>query len=234
MQRPEKPAAQPCPPPTPAPPPECAAYLRPYRAAVDRIGPRFEALLWSSPQTQKARFRVVTDMLDFSGRTVLDAGCGRADFARWLCQERIGYARYVGLDGVGEMVRFAQEQGLPNACFRTIDFVADPGAFIPAPDAPIADIVLFSGSLNTIPEPAAMQALDRAWLACREALVFNFLSVADPAPGGPEPTNAHGPARRFSTAQMLVWAQERTPLVALRTDYLDGQDATIVMRKPRA
>src|SRR6185436_17807222 len=138
-----------------------------------------------------------------------------------------------GLDAVDVQLRYAQEQAFPDCTFRAIDFVADPAAFAPLPALPTPDVIVFSGSLNTLSEPAAMQALDRAWAACREAIAFNFLSVPAP-PEAHQPVNAHGPARRFSIQLMLSWSLERTSLITLRTDYLEGKDATIVMRKPRA
>ena len=201
-----------------------ASYLQPYRAAVDRIGPRFEALLWTSPETQLVRFRAITQMFDFRDHAILDAGCGRGDLARWLCREQVNYRRYLGVDAVPEMLQFAREQGLPNSEFQLLDFVADEHAFCAAAEGGAPDVVVFSGSLNTLPQEMALAVVDRAWAACRVAVVFNFLSIFDGEDG-------EGPARKFSPVDVVRWALERTVLVAFRHDYLEGRDGTVVMRK---
>jgi SAM-dependent methyltransferase len=166
----------------------------------------------------------MADMFDFEGRTILDAGCGRADLARWLCREQVRYRQYLGIDAVPEMLQFAREQGIPNAEFRLLDFVADEHSFCAAAQRGAPDVVVFSGSLNTLPQEMALAVVDRAWSACRIGVVFNFLSVFDGADG-------EGPARKYSPVEMVRWALERTVLVAFRHDYLDGRDGTIVMRK---
>ena len=83
------------------------------------------------------------------------------------------------------------------------------------------DVIVFSGSLNTLPQARAEQTLESAWAATAEALVFNFLSDRTGRPPKPE----SGPARRFDSLALLRWAMDRTPLVRFRQDYLKGNDA---------
>ena len=47
-------------------------FLRPYRQALKRYGPGFEATLWSSRDTQVLRFDVMIELAGFEGCTVLD------------------------------------------------------------------------------------------------------------------------------------------------------------------
>ncbi len=224
---------------------EHSDYLAPYREVVRRIGPRFEALLWNSPDTQLARFEAIASMIDLTGRIVVDAGCGRGDLGKFLHEAGVQYGRYVGLDAVTELLEVARGLGLPDAIFVEGDFVADAGIFErpavraaeagqqdPSPEAARrgrADVIVFSGSLNTLPQPRAQLVLERAWDACAEALVFNFLSNRNLRPRNEE----IGPARRFDTLRLVDWALNRTPMVQFRQDYLKGNDATIVMLKDR-
>lgn len=204
----------------------CAPYLSPYRAAVDRMGSCFEALLWNSRETQRLRFAAIADMIDLSHRVVLDAGCGRADLALWLRERGVRWQRYIGIDAIPEMITHARSLALPHADFVLVDFISNPEAF--ARHDPAPEVVVFSGSLNTIPRSVSLQALERAWRASRHALVFNFLSAgADSQP----PDAPAGTAQKLSPAHMLKWALERTRDATLRHDYLDGRDATIVMLK---
>jgi len=210
----------------------CAEYLAPYRRAVNKIGPCFEALLWSNTRSQTARFRAISQMIDLSDLCVLDAGCGRADLAAYLCEQRIGYAHYLGVDAIPELLDAAKNRALPRASFRLCDFVSDPTAMQscqPSAGAttPESEVIVFSGSLNTLPRERSMAVLERAWECCTHALVFNFLSTLD----GVEPCQDEFRAHRMSPVSVLEWALTRTREVSLRHDYLDGRDGTICMRK---
>lgn len=200
-------------------------YLAPYREMLGRSGACFDTLLWTSRQTQGVRFRVITEMVDLHGRRVLDAGCGYGDLARHLAESGVAYARYEGIDALEEHVVAARMARLPRAAFRVMDFVADRRAFERAGPA---DVIVFSGSLNTLEEERALAVLERAWAACSEALVFNFL--CERAARGGRAVARNGGVRRFDAMAMLEWAMSRTPLVAFRRDYLDGQDGTMAMR----
>lgn len=205
-----------------------AEYLDPYRKAVDRFGPGFEATLWLSREKQVLRFSVIASMVDLADRVVIDAGCALGDFAAYLTSEGIRARAYIGLEGVPELVEEARGRGLPGSRFELVDFVERKDAFtcsLPKGLAP--EIVVFSGSLNTLAQERALEVLDRAWKACEEAVVFNFLSECHRPPGGPDP----GPAKRFDPVEVLEWALSRTPRVILRQDYMCGHDATIAMLK---
>lgn len=210
-------------------------YLAPYQEMVQRIGAdRFEALLWSSRETQIARFRAAAEMFDLSGRIVVDAGCGHGDFAAYLVQRGIGYAAYVGLEALPDVLAVAQSRGFPRAGFLNVDFVADRRAFdravaqgaAAAPGA--GTVIVFSGSLNTLDQDAALPVLERAWRACTDGLVFNFLCRL-PGLRGAVSWEA-SPVRKFDAVEIVRWAIEHTPLVAYRQDYLEGTDGTVAMR----
>ncbi|MBC7835411.1 MAG: class I SAM-dependent methyltransferase [Phycisphaerales bacterium] len=211
---------------TSCPPKPCADYLVPYQEVVDRCGAGFEALLWTSRQSQHARFKATTDMICTRGKRLLDAGCGTADFLAHLNDSKIHYDHYTGMDALPELLdkgRFISE---PRSEFIHADFVADAAAFTRVHPTP--DIIVFSGSLNTLRQTQALAVLEHAWPACREALVFNFLCAG---PCDPPIKGDCGPAHRFETLTLLRWALARTPMISFRSDYLDGRDGTILMRK---
>ncbi|MHC4775868.1 MAG: class I SAM-dependent methyltransferase, partial [Planctomycetota bacterium] len=83
------------------------AYLQPYRQAVERHGPGFEATLWHSVEAQVLRFDIMIGLVDLEGRSVLDAGCGQGDFAARLLERGVPFARFVGVDALAEMVEAA-------------------------------------------------------------------------------------------------------------------------------
>lgn len=201
-------------------------YLAYYRLLVDRVGAGFEATGWRNRAFQTERFRVMAEMVDFSGMRIVDAGAGRADFAAWLLERGVGFERMVALDAMPEMVERIGERALTNTEGALGDFACEHDAFTRFGEV---DAIVFSGSLNTMDEPHAMETLERAWAAVRPAggaLVFNFLSDRAPRALLEKPTE---PARRFDTLGMLEWALGKTPGVRLRHDYLGGHDATVAM-----
>ncbi len=211
--------------------PRAAPYLEPYRDAVDRFGPRFEATLWASPEHQRLRFIALSQCFDCTGATVVDAGCGDGALARFLAERGVKFRRYVGLEAIPEMVEAAGRGAPAGAEFHLCDFLQDDAAFtrfLPAGERP--DVVIFSGSLNTFSDRQAMGALERAWETALSAVLFNFLTDCTCEKTIRRDT---GPARRFGTLKMLEWALTRTSSVVLRHDYLPGHDATVCMRKVR-
>ncbi len=212
------------------------AYLDPYLRAAREFGPGFEALLWRSPKAQRARFRAIARMARTEGRVLADIGCGNADLLFDLHDQQRAPARYIGIDGVPQMVEHARDlaraRGIESGVFLLHDFVAEqdlPRHLVE--DAGVRTVV-FSGSLNTLPMRDAQRVLGGFWGALAAvrgaALVFNFLSDRHDRERSP----ASPPAVRYDPVPMLEWALERTPLVTMRHDYLAGHDATICMRTP--
>ncbi len=201
------------------------SYLRPYRDAVQEHGSDFKATLWATPKTQRLRFRVFTEMAFFAGKRVLDAGCSRGDFAAYLLEHDQPYQRYIGIDGMPEVIDHARQRGLPHAEFHAGDFVTHPDLLrLGDPQ-----IITLSGTLNTMDDRTVFQLLDHAWEAAGQALLFNFLSdrVSPKAP----PQGY--PARRLPTLALIDWALGRTHDVHFRQDYFpNGHDATLLMHKP--
>lgn len=201
-------------------------YLDPYRKSHAVHGAAFEVTLWASPRTQRLRFDVFRTLVNFDNKVVLDAGCSRGDFAAYLLEQEVPFARFIGIDALAEVVDFANTRGLPRSEFHCGDFLNCPELLARCKP----DVVCISGSLNTMPQDLACIALDAAWAAAGEALVFNFLSDRC----GPAAPAQGDYTHRFDTLELLAWAMSKTPAVAFRQDYFPaGHDATIAMARDR-
>lgn len=207
-------------------------YLTPYTRAVAVYGTGFGALLISDRQWQEVRFSVFARAIGLDGRAIADLGSGRADLLDWLARERVTCRRYVGIEAVPELHRHASTRHGDDdgATFLFTDFVRDTDLFERLVGEHGIDVLLFSGSLNTLAEADALAVLERAWAALAErpgaALAFNFLAGGDawsrPPTGLP----------RRDTRRWFAWACDRTPLVIFCQHYLGAHDATIVMIRP--
>jgi SAM-dependent methyltransferase len=196
-------------------------YLEPYLQAASRHGGSFGSLLWASPRSQATRFRALTRAYRFKGKSVLDAGCGRADFLDYLIDSGLEPDHYVGLEAVDVLADAAEQRhAADRAIIVRADFVREPARMLVG-----ADVVVFSGSLNTLAQAEFERTLRVGYEAATEALVFNFLS-----------------SPRLAGAKHLTWHEvdhvtrlvgQMTPDVTVIDDYMDG-DATVVARRPRS
>ncbi len=201
---------------------ETPDYLKPYEEAVETHGGSFEATLWCSKDGQVARFNTFTNEIDFSGKSVVDVGCGIGDFASFLIESNIHFLTYTGIDAMEAMIQHATERELPNCTFEVGDVVVDKGSMNNA------DWLVFSGTLNAMVQDEALALIRSAFTFCREGVAFNFLSNQswrDPS------SEDLSPASRFDTVEVLRFAFTLTPLVFFTQTYLKGHDATIILRK---
>ena len=151
------------------------------------------------------------------GLRVLDVGCGRADFFDHLNARRTKVARYVGLEAVPALVDAARAKARGNVQIVEGDFVADPQRLRVG-----AQVIVMSGSLNTLESAEFYSTLRHAYDAADEMLVFNFLCS----------TSLAGASylRWHPLDEVLKFAQTLGPRVRTLEDYLPG-DCTVGMMK---
>lgn len=148
---------------------------------------------------------------------MLDVGCGRADLLDYLHQREIMPNDYVGLEAVDELVLAAEAKRHPNCRIIRADFIAEARRLFVG-----ADVVVFSGSLNTLNRQEFFLSVRRAFDACADAVAFNFLS--SPALAGKDYLTWHHPD------DVLAFARSIGAEVSSLDDYLDG-DCTLLLRR---
>ena len=202
------------------------SYLDPYRDWARVHGSQFGVTLWASRQSQQKRFEVFAQLCDLTGKRILDAGCSRGDLAAFLIERGIAFEQYIGIDGLDEVITYAKQRDLPRCRFLLSDFVAEPQVL----GSGNPQIICISGSLNTMTDDQTMSALESAWQAASETLIFNFLSDRS----GVGAVSQDQPARRQDTIKLLDWALGKTPLVRFDQTYFpQGHDATVLMTKAK-
>src|SRR5438105_1201722 len=196
---------------------ESRQYLEPYLDAARRHGAGFGSLLWATPATQAARFDAICRLVDLNGRSVLDVGCGRADFFDRLNARRIKVARYVGLEAVPALVDAARAKARGDHEIIEADFVTEPQRLRIG-----AQVIVLSGSLNTLESPAFYSTLRHAYDAADETLVFNFLCS----------TMLAGASylRWHPVDEVMKFAQTLPSRMRTLEDYMPG-DCTVAIEK---
>jgi SAM-dependent methyltransferase len=199
---------------SPAPIP---SYLYPYHAAREHGAKGFDALLWSSREGQRIRFAAIARSCPLAGMRLLDVGCGQADLLGFLLERGIVPAHYTGLEMIPASVRAARRRNYDRCEILKADFVRQPEKLQVG-----ADVVIFSGSLNTLSRQQFHRSLRAAWRAAGSWLVFNFLS-----------------SQNWCGEDWLYWHRRHNVLAFCRAlggqprfdeSYLEG-DCTIAVRK---
>lgn len=194
-------------------------YLQPYQRAVKRHGADFRALLWASRRTQEQRFEALAHVADPTGLSILDLGCGRADFLDFLIARGTPPRKYIGLEGVRELAEAAENKKLPDSRIVIADFVREPRRMQVG-----AEVIYCSGALNTVEPTDFYLTIRNAFAAARRALVFNFLSSSLLA--GTNYLRWHNPR------EVLTFCRTLSGDITRHEGYIDG-DCTIAMRKER-
>ena len=129
-------------------------------------------------------------------------------------------ADYIGIEAVGQLAEAARETVRASGMHGSVlvaDFIREPLRLFAG-----ADVVVFSGSLNTVEDVPFYDTLRRAFDAAEEAVVFNFLCNSYLA--GADYLRWRRPA------DVLAVAKQLTPHVQALDDYLHG-DFTVAMKK---
>lgn len=187
-----------------------------YQGLVTRYGHDPRACDYGGPESQQIKFRVLSEAMPLANRSILDVGCGFADFAVYL-QGRFPNVRYTGIDLCSAMVTEARRRhpklGLRIA--NVLDTSLQTGF----------DLVSANGIFYLLGDDAwhMMQAIIKRMLdQADSAVAFNSLSAwAEQKESG---------EFYADPLQVLDFCRQLTPWVVLRHDY-HPRDFTIYMYK---
>ncbi len=190
-----------------------------YNRRVGEFGHDPRACDYGRAESQRRKFRALSTALDYTGRSVLDVGCGFADYADHLAGHHSA-VRYAGVDLSTAMIERARAAH-PGLDLRV-------GNLLEEPADENYDIVSANGIFYLLgtEAPMLMPRLVRAMYArCREAVIFNSLStwatVQEPGEFYADPLTT------------VAWCRELSPWITLRHDYLP-HDFTVIIRREKA
>ena len=187
-----------------------------HRDSLTRHGYHPNALYWSNREIQEIRFRVLAEIGIQSGDSVLDVGCGFADFKSWMAEQGRDIV-YTGVDLSPDLMRVAREKH-PHAtlvCGELFDCDFAAGSF---------DWVVLSGALNEqlFDDGAyAHRMITAMFDLCHKGLAFNLLDARH--------LKAHD-LQSFKPEEILNYCRQLSPNVKVIDNYLDN-DFTIYMKR---
>lgn len=187
-----------------------------YNRALAQNGVRSpRALGWRDEHSQFSRFRVLCQIADLRGASILDEGCGLGDLYPYLT-ERFPGIRYTGLDINPDMIAAAGRK-YPAASFVAADFSDFTGGPF--------DYVLSSGALTLkVPDFKTFYFghIRKMYELAEKGVAFNMLRASVI---GEDLTYA-----AYDPAEVEAFCRTLTDNVALRQDYSD-EDFTLYLYK---
>lgn len=111
-----------------------------YQTRYFELGVSPQTLGWGKASDQQERFTALINNYAFHGETILDIGCGFADFYEFLKSKGI-LCNYIGVDIIPEFLACARKK-FPDAAFIQANFMLESSRL------PRADVVITNGTLN--------------------------------------------------------------------------------------
>lgn len=190
-----------------------------YAELSQRYGHDPRASDYGSAASQRTKFGVLAEVMPLAGRSVLDAGCGYADFGAFL-RSRWGDVRYEGVDLCPEVIAAAQRIH-PGFSLRVMDVLTgDPGGPF--------DVVFANGLFYLLRDHAELhmrRLIRRLWTLSGTALAFNSLSTWAPRRESDE--------FQADPLETLDYCRTLTPHVTLRHDYMEHDFTIYLYREAR-
>ncbi|MFK7911581.1 MAG: trans-aconitate 2-methyltransferase [Akkermansiaceae bacterium] len=142
-----------------------------YENLISKHGHDPRSCDYGRSESQLIKFEAITSATDFSSKSILDIGCGFADFASYLNEHQSGFT-YHGVDITPSMVEIASKNH-PQHTMECRDILSDP-------PSQKYDIVTANGIFYLVQENGKefMQSMVKSMFSlCNEVAVFNSLST---------------------------------------------------------
>lgn len=190
-----------------------------YSSRFHEFGDSYQAFDYGSHRSQLKRFEVLAKVGDLEGSSVLDVGCGTADFHLFL-QEKGIRCEYHGCDLVPEFIAAARQKA-PGRFYA--------GDFLDLEFNRQFDYVICCGMLNFLGQAEKSRAfavLDRMVALATEAVGVNFYSSLARLPGKPYVT-------AYDPCQVLAYSLARySSRLVLDHSYFPHDFTLFVYKKP--
>ncbi|WP_321313518.1 class I SAM-dependent methyltransferase [Halarcobacter sp.] len=179
-----------------------------YYNSYLKYGISAKGVHWQSKKSQYIRFEVLTSFLEkIENHTLLDLGCGFAEYLNYLEINKITCKKYIGIDCEEFMIETAKKR-YPNNRFLKANILED--------DLEKVDYVICSGGYNLMNKVEFINAIENSFKIVKKGLIFNFLTK----------NNLHN----LTIEEILKYSRNFTNKIDLNTNYLQN-DATIYLKK---
>jgi len=189
-----------------------------YTNSWKKHGSGIQSLQWNSYLSAAKRYRNLVEDIDFSGKTVLDVGCGFGDIIPFIAAKTDSFT-YTGIDLMPQFIEEAKNR-YPDREFKFIV-----GDYFTQPLDEKFDIVLCSGALNgNMSDPITFRkdAITTMLTHSKETCAFNM------AGGKNIKNDTDSNVYYADPEEILAFSKTLASKVILRDKY-HPQDFTLVL-----
>jgi SAM-dependent methyltransferase len=198
-----------------------------YSKRFMKFGDDPRTLGWDTLENQRVRFNTATNTINMSNLSILDVGCGLADFHAYLRNTDINISSYTGIDINSDLIEACRKKDHEAKDFKVRNILTNP---MPSDSY---DIVTMFGVLNfkfkkLKNETFAKEMIKQGFNAARNVLVVDMLSTK---------IDSNYPVEDFvyyyDPSKILDFALSLTPYVQMRHDYasIPQREFLLVLKK---
>ncbi|AXX91106.1 hypothetical protein CPU12_10400 [Malaciobacter molluscorum LMG 25693] len=139
-----------------------------YKEALKEYGITARGVHWNSQFSQYVRFEVITKFINnIKESSIADAGCGFAEYLKFLHNKDQLPKDYIGIDRENYMLEISKER-FPSYDFLQINIVKDE-------KLPKKDYYICSGAMNLLNQEDVYTFIFKCFSSSRKAFIFNYL-----------------------------------------------------------
>lgn len=140
-----------------------------YKFSLNKFGLSHKGVHWNSKYNQYIRFDVLTECIEdvIKESSIIDAGCGLAEYYHFLEQNQTLPLKYSGIDCEQNMIENCQVR-YPHLNFKVQNILED--------NLEKTDYYIASGSLNILDEDEFYHFISRCYYFSQKGFIFNFLT----------------------------------------------------------
>ncbi|RXJ86869.1 class I SAM-dependent methyltransferase [Arcobacter sp. CECT 8985] len=179
-----------------------------YKQALKEYGVTARGVHWNSQFSQYLRFEVITKFVyNIKNSTIADAGCGFAEYLKFLDNKDLLPKDYLGIDREDYMVSICKDR-FPNYTFMKLNIIEN--------ELPHKDFYICSGAMNLLEKDDVFKFITKCYYSSNKAFIFNFLK--------------NQTFINISKTQILRFCRKLTNNIEIDENYLNN-DFTICLNR---
>lgn len=139
-----------------------------YTRSIKEFGVSAQGVHWNSQFSQYRRFEILTKFIkkELSNASLVDAGCGFAEYFNYLRKKECLPLHYYGIDCEEQMIQIARNR-FPKLSLYVKDILKEPLIK--------ADYYVCSGAMNLLTKAECFQFIQQCYAHSMKGFAFNFL-----------------------------------------------------------